>query len=127
MRLMIAMAGGAVAAPKDADRVRKAISDAASQAKAVARANTPAPASPSRKTFLWPQISPALPNAGPTTPKASMGPVMTHDRVVSSDPMSAAMSTSDTASRVMVTLTVNRPTRATTSTDHGLDAGLGAP
>ena len=89
----------------------------------VAMAKMPAPASPTRKTFLWPHRSPALPKAGPTTPKASIGPVITHDSVVSSEPMSSAMSTSDTASSVIVTLTVNRPTRATTSTDHGLVAG----
>src|SRR3954464_9836603 len=124
---MIAMAGGAVAAPNDADSVRKAMRDAALHATAVARAKMPAPANPTRKTFLWPHMSPALPKAGPTTPNASIGPVMTHDRVVSSDPMSWAMSTSDTASNVMVTLTVNRPTRATISTDHGLVAGPLAP
>ena len=45
-------ASWAVAAPNDADNVRKAISENALHAKAVAMAKTPAPASPSRKIFL---------------------------------------------------------------------------
>ena len=56
-----------------------------------------------------PMRSPSLPTSGPTTPKASIGPVTTQVMVDSAVPNSPAMRWIDTARMVMVTLTAKSP------------------
>ena len=90
--------------------------EAALQARAVSTAKIPAPSSPKMNSRRCPQRSPALPNDGPTTPKASIGPVMVHSSVERSLPRSVAIESSEFDRAVIVNDTVNRPERTTTST-----------
>jgi len=103
------------------------MSDAALQANAVAAANTAAPSSPSTKIRRCPYRSPALPNDGPSTPKASIGPVIDQETAAWSEPRSRAMPGRETASSVMVTETVKRPVRITASTAHRWAGPSGRP
>lgn len=57
--------------------------------------------------------------AGPSTAKASSGPVTTHVTVLVSLPSSSAILGIETARIVMVKPTENSPNRATASTTHG--------
>ena len=66
-----------------------------------------APTSPKTNNRLCPHKSPALPKAGPTTPKASNGPVITQLITETLVPTSSATVFRLTTSRVIVKLTVN--------------------
>ena len=63
--------------------------------------------------------SPSLPTAGPTTAKASSGPVMTQVRVLSLVSRSSAIPGIDTARIVIVKVTVRRPNSVVARTTHG--------
>ena len=76
-------------------------------ANALTKENSAAPTKPYTNTRLWPHKSPALPNAGPTTPNASNGPVIVQLIMLTVLPRSSATVFSDTTSNVMVKLTVN--------------------
>jgi hypothetical protein len=115
----MAMDAGPAAAPIAAPKTRNTINDVASHASDVNSAKTPAPRTPTRYRRRWPHTSPALPNAGPTTPNASSGPVMTHVRVASLASRSPAMVGMETASRVMVKLTANSPDSTVARTSSG--------
>src|SRR5687768_8716143 len=116
---MSAIDAGPDAAPDAEASTRKAISDAAFHDSAMPMAKIADPAMPSRYIRFWPKRSPALPNAGPTMPNASSGPVITHVSVVLDDPTSSAIVDSETARIVMVNPTENRPMRTVPSTSHG--------
>ena len=118
-RAMRANEAGPVAAPCAAARTRKAISDPALHATALAPALTAAPARPSRNTRRWPHRSPSLPTAGPMMPKARMGPLTTQVRVLWLASRSPEIRGIDTARMVTVTLTVNSPSRSVTRMARG--------
>src|SRR4051812_41718316 len=124
---MRAIDDGPAAAPAAAERTRNAISDGADQAEAMPMANRPAAPTPTRYVRLCPQRSPALPAAGPTMPKASIGPVMTQVRVVFDEPRSTAIRVRETARIVMVKPTVKRPNRAVARTTVGCLASVRRP
>lgn len=115
---MYAIADGPHADPADADRMRNAIIVGALHASAVSAAKTPAASKPVTNTRLWPHRSPALPKAGPTTPNASIGPVIAQLSTLTDESNSSAMRCSDTTRIVTVKLTVNRPPSTTHSTAH---------
>ena len=135
---MYAIAAGPVADPAAALSVRNPMSEMSFHANALASENTPAPISPYTNTRLWPHRSPALPNAGPTTPNASSGAVIVQLMMVTVLPRSSATVFSETTNSVMVKLTVNtlasntprvalrcvRPTRLVmrcfSNADHGM-------
>ena len=70
-------------------------------------------------TRLCPHRSPALPNAGPTTAKANIGPVMAQVSNVFDECRSVAICFNDTTNKVIVKLTVNRPPSTIHNTAHG--------
>ena len=111
-----AIDAGPVAAPSPAPSTRKAISDPAFQATAVSPANRVAAQRLRMNMRFWPQMSPALPRRGPTTPKASRGPVITHVNVVVSEWRSVAMRGRETARIVIVKPTENSPASTVHST-----------
>ena len=117
--MMMAIDAGPTAAPVAAPRVRKAISAPALHAAAVRAANTDTHAIEIPYTRRCPCRSPSFPMAGPTTAKASSGPVTTQVTVLVSLPSSSAMRGIDTDRMVMVKPTENSPNRATESTTHG--------
>ena len=116
---MSAIAAGPQAAPEAAPSTRNAMREVALHDSAIPTANTAEPSRPRRKTRFWPQMSPALPDAGPTMPNARRGPVITQVRVVSDVPRSRAIVESDTARIVMVKPTVKSPNSAVPSTSQG--------
>ena len=118
MRLMNAIAAGPVAEPAVAESVRNKIIVVAFHAMAVSAAKIDAPRRPRRKRRLWPHRSPALPKAGPTTPKASIGPVSAQLMVDVSEFKSVATVSSETTRMVIVALTANSPERTTMSVAH---------
>ncbi len=96
-----AMAVGRVAAPAVWLRVRKAMSDVASHAKAVRMAVAPHSPRPQRNTRRWPSRSPSRPKVGNSTELISSGRVITQasvDAVLSrSEAMSGRAATRITA------------------------------
>ena len=116
---MYAIAEGPHAEPADADRMRngdhrRRVPRHGGRARRRCRRR----AVRSTKTRLWPHRSPALPNAGPTTPKASIGPVIAQLSTLTEVSRSSAMRCSDTTRIVTVKLTVNSPPSTTHSTAH---------
>ena len=116
--MISAMEAGPVAAPSPAPRTRKRIRDPAFHAIAVSPANTSVSMRANMNIRFCPQMSPALPSRGPTTPNARSGPVITHVRVVVSECRSAAMRGRETARIVIVKPTEKSPARTVHRTHH---------
>ena len=117
-RLMYAIAAGPVAEPAVADNKRNTTIEVAFHAKTVSPANTPAKNRPNTYTFLCPYRSPIFPYAGPTTPKANIGPVMDQFKTLTDEFRSREIVSSDTTRTVMVELVVNNPARTTMRVAH---------
>ncbi len=111
--LVNAIAEGPVAEPQAAESVRSTMSAGAFGANAARPAKIPAPSRPPTKTRLCPNKSPSVPNAGPTTAKTSIGPVIVQLTTLTLEPRSLATVSSTTTSSVMVKLTVNAPASST--------------
>ena len=112
------MADGPVAAPAVAASVRNKISDHAFQDTTDSTEKKVAKVIPSTNTRLCPQRSPAFPYAGPTTPNASIGAVITQLKMNAVVFRSFAMVSSETTSKVIGNDTVNRQVRITMSVAH---------
>ncbi|CAB4563997.1 unannotated protein [freshwater metagenome] len=87
-------------------------------ANTVANENNPENKSPYTNTFLCPYRSPIFPYAGPTTPKANIGPVMDQFNTDTVEFKSREMVSSETTKIVMVELVVNKPPNTTNKVAH---------
>ena len=108
-----------MAAPSTAARVRRPISESASQASAVSAAVSVAAENPSRNTRRCPYRSPSLPSRGRATADSSIGPEITHAIVVSRSPNSCAIDPSEMVRMVIGKVEANMPASAAISTQRG--------